>query len=191
MGTALHALLAKHQIGLTSDEVLAELDSGFAALAGAGAEPLSTAEADFLGQHTGIGAAVDDWSPITERSSRSRAAVRELAEALSGSVTIKEAAAILGVNRSQVSRLITRGTLWAFDLRSRRRIPRWQFLDAGLLPGLATIVPAIQAGTTPAVMDAFMRTAQPDFEDRTPIDYLAAGGDSALIAGFLADLEHW
>ena len=46
-----------------------------------------------------------------------------------------------------------------------------------LLPGLDVIVPAIPRDATPAVLDAFMHTPQPDFDDRTPIEHLAAGGD--------------
>ena len=191
MSTALDALLAKHHLDLTSDEVLAELDSAFTAVPGADAAPLSAAELEFLRRDGGAASAIDGWSATQERQTRSRNAVRELAQALSESVTIKEVAAILGVDRSRVSRRITGNTLWAFDLRGTRRIPRWQFLDGSLLPGLDTVVPAVPPGTTPAVLGAFMHTAQPDFDDRTPIDYLAAGGDPTVVAGFLADLARW
>ncbi len=36
-----------------------------------------------------------------------------------------------------------------------------------------------------------MHTRQPDFDDRTSIEHLAAGGDPAPIAGFVADLARW
>ena len=161
---ALGALLAKHQIDLTVEEVLDELDSAFAAIPGATA--LSTTEVDFLRAHESLAAAViDEWSADNERQARARIAVRQLTGALSGSVSIKEAAAILGVDRSRVSRRITGKALWAFDLQRARRIPRWQFLGDELLPGLDVIVPAIPRGTTPAVLDVFMHTAQPDFGD--------------------------
>jgi len=58
-------------------------------------------------------------------------------------------------------------------------------------PGLDVIVPAIPLGTTPAVLDAFMHTPQPDFDDRTPIEHLAAGGDPALVAGFVGGSRRW
>lgn len=189
--SALDALLAKHHVDLTSEDVLDELDTVFAAVPGAGAAPLSAAEVEFLREHTDAKAVINAWSADKERQSRSRTAVRELAQALSGSVSIKEAAATLGVDRSRVSRRITGSTLWAFDLRGSRRIPRWQFLGDGLLPGLDVVAPAIPRGTTPSVLDAFMRTAQPDFGDRPPIEYLAAGGDPTLVADFLADLARW
>jgi uncharacterized protein YidB (DUF937 family) len=187
---ALGALLAKHQIDLTVEEVLDELDTAFAAIPGA--STLSATEVDFLRTHAGPGAAViDAWSADNERQARARIALRQLTSALSGSVSIKEAAAMLGVDRSRVSRRITGKALWAFDLQGSRRIPRWQFLGNELLPGLEVIVPAIPRGTTPAVLDVFMHTPQPDFDDRTPIEHLAAGGDPALVAGFIADLGRW
>ncbi len=188
---ALGALLARHQIDLTVEEVLDELDSGFAAIPGAAT--LSTTEVDFLRANAGPGTAavIDAWSASNERQARARIALQQLTGALSGSVSIKEAAMMLGVDRSRVSRRITAKALWAFDLQGNRRIPRWQFLGNELLPGLDVIVPAIARGTTPAVLDVFMHTPQPDFDDRTPIEHLAAGGDPALVAGFIADLARW
>jgi hypothetical protein len=188
---ALDALLARHRIDLTVEEVLDELDSAFAAIPGA--TTLSATEVDFLRTHAEPRAAavIDAWSATDERQARARIAVRQLTSALSGSVGIKDAAAILGVDRSRVSRRITGKALWAFDLQGTRRIPRWQFLGEGLLPGLDVIVPAIPRGTTPAVLEVFMHTPQPDFDDRTPIEHLAAGGDPAVVAGFIADLGRW
>lgn len=190
---ALDALLARHHVDLTGEEILDELDSAFAAIPAAGAAPLSMTEVQFLRAHAGPGAAavIDAWSGDDERQARARTAVRELADALSGSVSIKEAAAILGIDRSRVSRRVTGKALWAFDLHGNRRIPRWQFLGGELLPGLDVIVPAIPRGATPAVVDVFMHTPQPDFDDRTPIEHLAAGGNPALVAGFVEDLARW
>lgn len=187
----LDALLAKHHIDLTVEEILDELDSAFAAIPGA--TTLSKTEVDFLRTHAEPGAAevIDAWSADNERQARARVALRQLTGALSGSVSIKEAAAILGVDRSRVSRRITGKSLWAFDLQGNRRIPRWQFLGEELLPALDVIVPAIPRDTTPAVLDVFMHTAQPDLDDRTPIEHLAAGGDPGLVAGFLQDLGRW
>lgn len=190
---ALDALLARYHIDLASDEILDQLDSAFAAIPGAGAAPLSTTEVRFLRSHAGPGVStvIDAWSGGDERDARARIAVRELADALSGSVSIKEAATILGIDRSRVSRRITGKTLWAFDLHGSRRIPRWQFIGDELLPGLDAVVPAIPRGTTPAAVDVFMHTPQPDFDGRTPIEHLAAGGDPGVVAGFVADLTRW
>jgi hypothetical protein len=189
----LDALLERHQVDLTSNEILDQLDSAFATIHGAGAAPLSTDEMQFLRAHAGPGAAavIDNWSGERERQARARSAVQELGDALSGSMSIKEAAAVLDIDRSRVSRRITGNALWAFDIHGNRRIPRWQFLGRQLLPGLDVIVPAIPRGATPAAVEAFMKTPQPDFGDRTPIEHLATGGDPTLIADFISDLTRW
>lgn len=191
--SSIEALLERHQLDLTGEEVLDELDSAFATIPGSGAAPVSTVEIEFLRAHAGPGAAtvIDNWSGDDERRIRARAAVRELGDTLSRTVSIKEAAGILGIDRSRVSRRISGKTLWAFDLHGNRRIPRWQFVGGGLLPGLEVIVPAIPRGATPVMVEAFMRTPQPDFEDRTPIEYLVAGGDPSVVAEFIADLARW
>ncbi|MDT5346115.1 MAG: hypothetical protein QOE52_5299, partial [Mycobacterium sp.] len=72
---ALGALLAKHQIDLSVEEVLDELDSAFAAIPGA--ITLSATEVDFLREHAGPGAAavIDAWSADNERQARARIAL--------------------------------------------------------------------------------------------------------------------
>lgn len=188
----LNALLARHHIDLTSEDVLGELDAAFAAIPGAGAATLSTTEVAFLAEHGGPNttAVVKEWSANGERQARARVALQALTHAVAGSISAKEAAETLGVDRSRISRRIGK-TLWAFDIHGQRRIPRWQFLDATLLPGLEVIVPAIPRGITPAILDAFMQTPQPDFDNQTPIEYLAAGGDPQPVAGFVQDLNRW
>jgi len=190
---ALETLLARHHVGLTAEEVLDELDAAFAAIPGAGAAPLSPPEVRFLRSHAGPGAAgvIDGWSSDRERQVCARAAVRELGDTLAGSVSIKEAAALLQIDRSSVSRRITAKQLWAFDFHGHRRIPRWQFLGRELLAGLVMIVPAIPRDAPPASLEAFMHTPQPDFSDQTPIEHLAAGGDPTLVARFITDLARW
>lgn len=193
MVDALEALLARHHVNLTADDVVRELDIAFAAIPAAGAASLSDSELEFLREHAGstTSRVIDEWSADGERQARARTAVRQLTDTLAGSVSIKEASAILGIDRSRVSRRLTRNTLWAFDLHGNRRIPRWQFVDNELLPGLEVVVPAIPRTVNPVVVDAFMHTSQPDFDDRTPIEHLAAGGDPTLVAAFLEDLGRW
>lgn len=189
----LDALLARYRIDLTGDDVLGELDAAFAAIPGVGAATLSGPEVEFLRANGGAGAAavVESWSANGERQARAHIAVQALTDTVANSVSMREAAEILGVDRSRISRRITGNTLWAFDIRAGKRIPRWQFLGDQLLPGLDVVVPAIPRDATPAILDAFMHTSQPDFDDRTPIEYLAAGGDPGLIAGFVRDLARW
>lgn len=195
MGAAveLNALLKKHHIDLTSDEVLGEMDAAFAAIPGTGAATLSVTEVGFLAGHGGSSAAavVREWAASTERQARARVAVQALTDAVEGSISEQDAAEILDVDRSHISRRIGK-TLWAFDIQGQWRIPRWQFLGAAaLLPGLDSIVPAIPGGVPPAVLEAFMRSPLASFDDQTPIEYLAAGGDPRPVAEFIQDLSCW
>lgn len=158
-----------------------------------GPSPLSPTEVNFLRDHGGAAAvdALDRWSAELERQDRTHAAVRQLADTAADTISIAEAAGILGLDPDRISRRIRAKTLWAFRLRKRWRIPRWQFGDDGLLPGLEVIVPVIADDASPSVLEAFMRTPQHDFGGRTPVEHLAGGGDPAAIAGFVATLSCW
>jgi hypothetical protein len=121
---------------------------------------------------------------------------RSVAEGLAGSlvssVSIPEAALLLGVDRSRVSQRITQGSLWAFAAGRSKRLPRWQFTAEGrLLPGLAALVAAIPRGLAPQTVAAFMTEPQPELADRTPSEHLVAGGDPSDVAELLAGLGLW
>jgi len=183
----LQALLAEHQVGISETEILEELAAAFSSLAGP--LVLSEAEVEFLRTHAGM--RLDDWSPAAERAQRESTAVKELGVMLATSASVKEVAEMLGVDRSRISRRISGQSLWSFPIQGARRIPRWQIVDGGLLPGLDVVIPAIPRGMRPVTLARFMHTPQPDFGDRTPIEYLAGGGDPHLVADFVADLGRW
>ena len=185
----LQALLAEHQVGISEAEILDELAAAFSTLAGP--LVLSESEVEFLRTHTGMRSEIDDWSPAAERAQRESTAVRELGVMLATSANVKEVAEILGVDRSRISRRISGQSLWSFPVQGARRIPRWQIIDGGVLPGLDVVVPAIPRGMRPVTLARFMHTPQPDFGDRTPIEFLAGGGDPQLVADFVADLGRW
>ena len=190
----LDEVLARHHVGISSHELAAELDAALSALGGAGSTPLSGKETDFLHSHvTGTAATVlAEWSPEAERQERARVVTRTLTDTVAASISIGEAADRLGVDRSRISHRLRDQQLWSFTLGKRRRVPRWQFISAGqLLPGLDRIIASIPEGIAPRSVEAFMHTAQPDFAGQAPVDYLAAGGDPDLVAGFLADLARW
>lgn len=85
----LNALLARHHIDLSSEEVLGELDATFAAIPAAGAATLSAPEVDFLTTHGGPSAkiAIRDWSADGERQTRAHVAVQALANTVAGSIS--------------------------------------------------------------------------------------------------------
>jgi hypothetical protein len=190
---SLDALLAKHHVDLSAREMLRELDAALTAVPAAASETLSAGEIAFLRAHAGegVGDVLDQWSPVAEIRARAVEIARHTVTALADSLDVKEAAALLGIDRSVVSRRLTARTLWAFDLHGHRRIPRWQFVGDDVLPGLSAVVAAIPSTASPVSIAALMHTPQPDLGDRTPLEHLAAAEDPAPVAALLESLATW
>ncbi len=155
-------------------------------------EPLSDADADFLSAYGGPHVKqilTEDPEQAAQRLTIM--AVRSTTWAVSDSMSIADAAQLLGVDRSRISQLLSSGRLWAFQLGRSRRLPRWQFVGSGRLPGLETVVPAIPDGLAPQSIAGFMKTPQSELDDSSPTDWLAGGGDPEVVATLLADLGRW
>lgn len=190
---SLDEVLARHNVGISSAEFLAELDADLSRVADPGAAPLSTAESAFLRAHGGPAAGeVLDADPAVLVQDARRAEVARMAAVLADSVGIAEAAMLLGVDRSRISQRLSAGSLWSFRLGRGRRLPRWQFTaDGRSLPGLDVVVAAIPAELSPESVAGFMNTAQPELEGRTPVAHLAGGGDPRPVAELVTGLGLW
>lgn len=186
-------VLARHGIGLSSAEFVAELDAGLSAVASPTAAPLSAGEVDFLREHAGPRATeVLDQDPAQLMTELGRSIAERLAGSLATSVSIPEAALLLGVDRSRVSQRISQGSLRAFTSGRSKRLPDWQFTVQGrVLPGLAVVIAAIPRGLAPQALAAFMAEPQPELADRTPSEHLVEGGDPSDVAELLAGLGLW
>lgn len=190
---SLDEVLARHNVGISGAEFLAELDADLSRVTDPAAAPLSAAEVAFLGEHAGsvAGEVLDADPAVLVRDAR-RAEVSRMAGLVAGSVGIAEAALLLGVDRSRVSQRLSAGSLWSFRLGRSRRLPRWQFTAEGRsLPGLEVVVAAIPAGLSPESVAGFMDTAQPELAGRTPAAHLAGGGDPGPVGVLVAGLGLW
>ncbi|NLU84334.1 helix-turn-helix domain-containing protein [Rhodococcus sp. HNM0569] len=189
---SLDALLAKHHVDLTARELLRELDAALTEVPPA-SDTLSAGEIEFLRTTAGegVGEVLDQWSPAAEVRARAVEAARQTTAALADSLGTKEAAELLGIDRSAVSRRLTARALWSFDLHGHRRIPRWQFVGDDVLPGLGTVVAAIPSTAGPVPVAALMHTPQPDLGGRTPLEHLATGADPTPVAALLSSLDTW
>lgn len=188
----LDELIDRYGLDLTPGDLLAELDATLARLTTQA--PLTDSEVEFLSAHAGPGAAqvIASWDSDRERNARMRVALASTETLLANSVSPQQAARVLGVDRSQISRRLTSGTLYSYLTTGRRhRVPRWQFAGGHLLPGIETIVPAIPASLDPLSIEAFMRAPQPECGNRSPIEHLAAGGDASVVAALVASLDRW
>ncbi len=189
----LDEVLSRHGIGLSGAEFVAELDAGLSGVASPTTAPLSVGEVEFLRRHAGERAVeVLDQDSSEMMTQLGRSVGEGLAGSLVSSVSIPEAALLLGVDRSRVSQRITQGSLWAFAAGRSKRLPRWQFTSEGqLLPGLPVVIAAIPRGLAPQTVAAFMAEPQPELADRAPSEHLVTGGDPSDVAELLAGLGLW
>ena len=128
-----------------------------------------------------------DLSPqrADETDGRARA-VAEQAVLHDSALTVGEAARTIGVDNSRVRHRLAAGRLMGWKDRGGWRLPKWQFTDHGVLPGLEQVIAALPEDQPALVIAAFMTTPQEDLMARsqpiTPADWLAAGGDPQRVA---------
>jgi hypothetical protein len=190
---ALARVLERHGVDLTEADVASAFDAALSGIPQAA--PLTDAEVRFLGKHGGAtaAAATARWDPEREHRERGLAAARDAQRLLTGSLSVREAALMVGLDRSSVQKRVASRRVYAFQMPERRqwRIPRWQILGVRLLPGIGTVIPAIPTSLPPLSVEAFMLTAQEELEDRSPVEFLAAAGSPQRVADLAAELDEW
>lgn len=180
-------VLERHFDGLTAEEVDAEL----ALVPQSGATPVAAASAAYLAEYGGPDLDGEPGLPGDVHRRRTLTAARTLSEALESTLTLDQAAEKLGISRSRLSHRLGEGTMWAFTISGRRRLPRWQFTpDGALLPGLKAIVQSIPENLHPLAIEAFMTTPRPTFDSLSPAEWLVSGGDPAPVLDWLAGMAH-
>lgn len=185
-------VLGRHGIDPTDSEFIDAIDRALSAIGAPDGQVLSDSERAFLAEHGGSGAseaAQRSGANIhAERLARTMAAARD---ELGSLLTSAEAAELLQVDRSVVSRRITGGRMLATGAQGRHRIPDWQIVGGRLLPHLTEVISAIPSDADLADVAALMHTEQDELFGRTPAAHLAAGGDAAPVLGLLDALTAW
>jgi hypothetical protein len=128
-----------------------------------------------------------DLSPRRDDETDGRArAVAEQAVLHDSALTVSEAARTIGVDNSRVRHRLLAGRLVGWKDRGGWRLPRWQFTDHGVLPGVEQVIAALPEDQPALVIAAFMTTPQEDLMARsraiTPHEWLASGGDPQRVA---------
>ena len=109
---------------------------------------------------------------------------------LARSLSTRQVASLLSRTTTTITRAAGR-TLYAYREGRSLRFPTWQFHDGRPIPGLATVVPVLREGLTPATIEARMTTSDPELLDgATPTQWLIAGGDPAAVVQQLSDADH-
>ena len=182
-----------------SDEELADaMREATARTSQGGVGPVSAGMTDFLARTTPRGRSKSTARTV-ERILSDRTYAEQLtaqheavqaACTLARSLSTRQVATLLSRTTTTITRAAGR-TLYAYREGRSLRFPTWQFHEGRPIPGLATVVPALREGLTPATIEARMTTSDPKLLDgATPAQWLIAGGDPAAVVQQLSDADH-
>ncbi|ERG64477.1 MULTISPECIES: hypothetical protein [Agrococcus] len=158
--------------------------------ASADPEPLTAGERSFLMQHAGV-----EEAKLSDRSLRRAAAVvgvsTSMAQARAGdaAITTAEAAALTGIAPSNIRRLIAGGRLLTFGLSKSgsHLLPRWQFTEGGVVPGIREVVRALPVDYHPLDIATFMQAPVVELGGRAPAEWLSGGGSVDRVVELAAE----
>lgn len=155
--------------------------------------PLSTAERDFLLETTDL--TEKDLTPQAHDSARIHAAEdRALAEkeAQDTTLTIGEVAELLGQEEANIHRAKLAGDLYALPPADggATLFPAWQIDGQQVVPGLRTIILIFPQHVHPLAIQQFMTEGKAELGDRSPVEWLTAGGAVEAVASLVAELGY-
>ncbi len=113
---------------------------------------------------------------------------------LAQSLTVSEAAKMLGVNPSRVRQRLAGRTLYGIRQRSGWRLPAFQFERGRPLPGIELVLPRLDTTLHPLSVYNWFTSPDPDLvigPDELPVsprDWLLSGGDPSVVAEIAASL---
>jgi hypothetical protein len=166
------------RLSLRSEDVMTALEAvARSTPAGARrpAESLSPAEEAVLREAGSLRRAMP---PLEERASfRTQLLLEQL---LADALTVKDAAARLGVSESRVRQRIAARSLLAVERAGTWKLPTFQLEGGTDLPGLTDVLPAFPTDVHPAAVVLFLEapSAELDVDGRalTPREWLMTGG---------------
>ncbi len=175
-------------VGLDTDEFIRLLELSVAEAMEPVQGVFSTAETRALAE-----AGVDLSGPSGDAmTADAHTADRALAQQ-SQSWSVAQAAELLGRTPRRVRQRIAGQTLYALRAQAGQlRLPRWQFTDHGVIPGLEKVIPALSRSLHPVSVERFMRTPLAELEvagePLSPLQWLSRGGDPTEVAQIAAGL---
>lgn len=121
-------------------------------------------------------------------------AIHEYATLRSTAYSVEEAAALLRVNPSRIRQRLTSRppTLYGLKEAGAWRIPRFQFQQRRLVPGIDRVIASLPPDLSPVAVARWFSVPSPDLElddhPLSPIQWLQAGGDPRAAADLAASL---
>lgn len=121
--------------------------------------------------------------------------VAKYAAILASSLTIAEAAALLGVSESRIRQRIGERSLYGIRAGKEWRLPRFQFAGGNEVPGIAEVVRRVREDVHPVSVENYFIYPSPDLyldeeEDHpvSPREWLLSGGSPEAVAHVAAEL---
>ncbi|MBS0969372.1 MULTISPECIES: helix-turn-helix domain-containing protein [Yersiniaceae] len=109
----------------------------------------------------------------------------EQLQALGGTLKVNDVANILGISRQGVNARVKKNRLLAFKQNGDFIYPRFQFTEAGLLPGFEEVMSAYDPALHPMLMLNHLKTPIDVHDEgvyRTPIEILQNGANEKEMA---------
>lgn len=175
-----------HRLGLSAERLLDAIESSVIT----GSSAASRHDQSVL-REAGISleGPVSDPHGFVKRLEGQLAVVRLTAEALS----IAEAAELLGVSTARIRQRIANGEMISIHTPSGRALPRWQFVDEQLVPGLVGVTAVVQE-LHPLAVENFMTRPNADLVVNdvplSPVAWLTSGGDVETVADLIESLTY-
>jgi hypothetical protein len=151
---------------------------------GGAAEDLSVGELDAL---TAVGLSVIPWKrgdgpdPLTQ-------SITDYMALLETSYSTSQAARYLKVDASRVRQRLRENSLFGIDYDGEKRLPRFQFERAKVIPGMREVLAALPEGLNPLDVAEWFLSPNPDLEvedDENPLsprDWLLSGAPVEAVA---------
>lgn len=152
-------------------------------------ETMTAGEREFLIE---AGLPADSFDPRAQAQARARLAARASATRAASAPLLptSQVAAMLNRDTANVRRSAGHGDLYAVPAAPgrEREFPAWQFVDRRPLRGLREVVATLPERMHPLSVEGFMTSPQDELDGRTPVEWLATGGDVSVVVE-LAETE--
>ncbi len=114
---------------------------------------------------------------------------------VASALTVREAAALLGVSEGRVRQKVSAGRLYSVLAGGGRRLPRFQFSERGGVPGMEEVARSVPGGVHPVALWNFFMSPNPDLyldaEEEVPVsprDWLLSGGSPEAVVPLAREL---
>lgn len=114
---------------------------------------------------------------------------------LASSLTVAEAAALLGVSESRVRQRMGDRTLYSVRVGKERRLPRFQFAEGAEVPGVGEVLREIAEDIYPVSVENWFTRPDPDLyldedeeEPVSPREWLLSGGSPEVLVPVAREL---